>query len=235
MSARVIALVQARVSSSRLPGKVLQHMAGRSMIEHVMRRVQSCPGLAEVVLCTSIDASDDPLASLAGALNWPLYRGSLDDVLERFAVAAHLYQADHVLRVTGDCPLWDPAVGALVLSQHLAFAFSRLTTNSPVELTGWPDGLDAEVFSREDLERAHASATSPRDREHVTLAMRAEGVYYLLARESCPVSLEGAGKWSVDTEAELAFVREVYDALGDGLWSYPAVLQYLNQRKAAAA
>ena len=153
-----IALVQARVSSKRLPGKVLRDIAGQPMIVRVMQRVQRCPGLDRVVLVTSVDPSDDPLSDLAHDRGWDCFRGDLDDVLTRYLNAARAYGAQSIMRVTGDCPLWAPEVGARVLESYNRLGRSVPVSNAPAVATGWPDGLDTEVLPLEELVWAHENA-----------------------------------------------------------------------------
>lgn len=233
-----IALVQSRVSSKRLPGKVLADIAGQPMIARVIERVQRCPGLECVVLVTSVDPSDDPLSDLARDRGWDCFRGDLDDVLWRYVDAAQAYDVQSVMRVTGDCPLWDHNVGARVLEVFDQLYRTTTVSNSPAVATGWPDGLDTEVIPLEELLWAHRNA-APDEREHVTQCLYTWNTVDLLHCEDKRLAparwmTVPPWKWSVDTETDLAFVREVYDALGDGDWGYPEVVDYIEQRKAVA-
>lgn len=169
-----VCIVQARLGSSRLPGKCLKTLAGTPMIEHVLRRARAITGVDTVVLATSLADRDTPLAEyVERALRVQVYRGSEHDVLERFYWVADWMQADTILRVTGDCPFLAPDVATAVLTAYRetnplgAQYMSNDTTAS-----GYPDGTDVEVFSRTLLDRAYSDATLAADREHVTPWMR---------------------------------------------------------------
>lgn len=241
MSDVVVALVQARLGSSRLPGKVMLRLGEprpRAMVSHVVSRVLAAPGVDRVVLCVPADEPQWPHLMLPDGVDLLRYAGPTDDVLGRFAAAAERFPATHYVRVTADCPLLDPWVVGLTIQRHRLEAARGLravhaiglTTTSPHSATGWPDGQDVEVFSAAMLRAAQEHA-GPEDREHVTTWLRRERrVCYLpLARHAPAAWLDGLPMmWSVDTAAHLAFAQRVYAALGDGLWGLPAVVRYLR-------
>jgi spore coat polysaccharide biosynthesis protein SpsF len=166
-----VALIQARMSSARFPGKVLESLAGLPMIVFMARRAQRARLLDSVAVVTSTDPSDDALVQTLHAAGLPVFRGSLNDVLDRFAHAARHFDAAEVVRLTGDCPLIDPATIDAVVSarrQHGADYASN------VEPPTYPDGLDVECFDRAALDGADRAATLPSEREHVTLWMRSD-------------------------------------------------------------
>jgi spore coat polysaccharide biosynthesis protein SpsF len=166
---RTVAFIQARVSSSRLPGKVLEPLGGLPMVVFMARRVKRARLLNQVAIVTSTDRSDDALAAAVEHAELPLFRGSLDDVLDRFAAAAQRFDADEVVRLTGDCPLIDAAtIDAVVEARRRHGADYASNCEPPT----YPDGLDVEAFSRAALERAQREARLPSQREHVTLWMR---------------------------------------------------------------
>jgi spore coat polysaccharide biosynthesis protein SpsF (cytidylyltransferase family) len=166
---RTVAFIQARMSSSRFPGKVLEPLAGVPLILFMARRAQRARSLDQVAVVTSTDASDDALVAVAERAALPLFRGSLHDVLARFASAARHFDADEVVRLTGDCPLIDPATIDAVVSVRRE---QRADYASNIDPPTYPDGLDVEAFSRAALERAQREARLPSQREHVTLWMR---------------------------------------------------------------
>lgn len=168
---RAIAFVQARMSSSRLPGKVLAPLGGQPMILYMARRVLRSRRIDGMVIITSTDASDDELADVVASANLPVFRGSLDDVLHRYVSAAAAYGADEIIRLTGDCPLIDPAIIDAVIDARRA---SGADYSSNVDPPTFPDGLDTECCTFETLARAHQAAKSPAEREHVTLWMRSD-------------------------------------------------------------
>jgi spore coat polysaccharide biosynthesis protein SpsF (cytidylyltransferase family) len=169
---RTVALIQARMSSTRFPGKVLQPLAGMPSILYMIERVRRARLPHEVAVVTSTDASDDPLAQVLADASVPLWRGELDDVLARYAGAARAFEASEVVRLTGDCPLIDPGVIDAVIALRRQRSTDYAGNTDPAT---YPDGLDVECFTREALERAIALARRPSEREHVTLWMRDAG------------------------------------------------------------
>jgi len=168
-TARAVAIVQARMSSSRLPGKALADLGGRRAIDMVLDRLSRCTELADTVVATSDDPSDDALV-VSLATRAPVVRGALEDVLARYELAAREHPCDAVVRVTGDCPLIDPEVVDLVISRwrssHAAYAANVIDPRT------FPKGMDTEVMTSDALLAAAAEATDPFDREHVTPFIR---------------------------------------------------------------
>jgi spore coat polysaccharide biosynthesis protein SpsF (cytidylyltransferase family) len=236
MAAGVLAVVQARLGSTRLPGKALEEIGGRPMLVHVLTRAAAVPGVERVVLATTTRSEDDELARLAHDLGIACARGSTDDVLDRFHSTLLAHPAEVVLRLTGDCPLLDPMVVGLVLD---AFVRSAGTTDyvSNVDPPTYPDGLDAEVFSRAALERAWHEAVRPSDREHVTTYIRDHRDRFRVANVVNGEDLS-AHRWVVDTQADLAFAREIYtslDATGPRIFGMAEVLAILRRRPELSA
>jgi glutamate-1-semialdehyde 2,1-aminomutase/spore coat polysaccharide biosynthesis protein SpsF len=209
---KTVAIVQARMASTRLPGKVLADLAGRPLLWHVVRRVRRARRVDRVVVATSRDAADDPLARFCEAEGIDCYRGSQDDVLDRFYRAARAHAADVVVRVTGDCPLIDPAVIDRVLDAYHAGAGEYVTNT--LRYT-YPDGLDVEVFGAEALARAWLKARKPSEREHVTSYLRTPGLFRVHNVENDTDLAPRGLRWTVDDPADLEFVRRVYEALAD--------------------
>src|SRR5262249_37789783 len=149
-SVMIVAIVQARMNSSRLPGKVLQEIAGQPMLWHVVQRTRQAQLLDRVVVATSDQSSDDPLAEFCARENIPCFRGSEQDVLDRYYQAARSIQADGIVRITSDCPLIDPDVIDKVIrayeEEHYDYAANVLRYT-------YPNGLDVEVFSMTALTR----------------------------------------------------------------------------------
>ena len=231
MSARVVAVVQARLGSSRLPGKALAEIAGRPMLAHVLSRAATVRGVDQVVLATTVKPEDDALAELARRVGIVATRGKVDDVLDRFHSALVEHPAEVVVRLTGDCPLLDPRVVELVLD---AFVRSGGTVDyvSNVAPPTYPDGLDAEVVSRQALERAWREARRPSDREHVTTYIRDHPDRFRQRNVAHGEDLS-AHRWVVDTEADLAFARQVYADLDqpDGyIFGMTEVIALLRRR-----
>ncbi|MBI5258796.1 MAG: glycosyltransferase family protein [Burkholderiales bacterium] len=207
---RTVAVVQARMSSSRLPGKVLMSLGSRPLICFMLERVRRARTVDEIVLATSTDGSDDALAEAVSRAGFAVHRGSLDDVLARFAGAAVGRGADVVVRLTGDCPLIDPAIIDRVVSQLRANRLDYVTNGEPAT---YPDGLDVEAFTFAALMRADAEARLPSEREHVTPYLRLPQVGLRRGSVRGAVDLS-ALRWTVDHADDLAVVRALVDALG---------------------
>ena len=208
---RTVAIVQARVGSSRLPGKVLKRLKQRTVLAEVLERVAAIPGVSSVVCATSLEMEDDPVALEASNVGAEVFRGSLLDVLARYRGAALSAQADVIVRVTSDCPLIDPTVCGAVI-KLLEDADADYAANNL--LRGFPHGLDCEAFTFQLLERAHHEAMAPEEREHVGPWMRSmEGIRR--------ASLQGPGgdalkqRWTLDYPADFEFLSALFRELGD--------------------
>ncbi|WP_406732448.1 glycosyltransferase family protein [Vibrio scophthalmi] len=205
----VVAILQARVSSSRLPRKVLRQILGKPMLQLQIERVQRSRMIDKLVIATSIESSDDLLVELCVKLGVECYRGSLEDVLDRFYGAASAEKPDHVVRLTGDCPLTDPYVIDKVVEHHLAHGAAYTSNVCPPT---YPDGLDVEVMTFASLEMAWRIATLKSDREHVTSYIRKPEANLRLGNVENDVDLSHL-RWTVDELADFEFVTEVYTRL----------------------
>ncbi|TWA55396.1 spore coat polysaccharide biosynthesis protein SpsF [Azospirillum baldaniorum] len=209
---RVVCISQARMTSTRLPGKVLMEAAGRPLLAHHLERLARCRTLDALVLATTVNGTDDPVAELARSLGVPVFRGDEQDVLGRFAGAAAMAGADVVVRVTADCPLIDPALVDRVVAAFLEPA-PPLDYLS-LDVTRFPRGLDSEVFTRAALDEASASATDPAEREHVTAHIYRRPERF---RIGAPLAPEDGSvldqRWCVDEAADLELVRRLLGAL----------------------
>ncbi|MFT4253643.1 MAG: glycosyltransferase family protein [Caulobacter sp.] len=207
----IIAVLQARMSSTRLPGKVLADLVGAPMILRQIERLRRIPSLDRLVVATSEDASDDVLAETLEAAGVDLFRGPLDDVLARFAGAvAGFADDDLVLRLTADCPLADPDLIQRLLDHHRAVGADYSATTHPSRT--YPIGLDAELTSAGLLRLAAREAADPYEREHVTPFFYRNPERFALDGVMQDAD-ESAVRWTVDLPSDLAFVREVYGAL----------------------
>jgi spore coat polysaccharide biosynthesis protein SpsF len=164
----IVAIIQARMGSTRLPGKVLMDLNGVPMLKYQVGRIKQSKLIDQVVVATSTLPQDDEIAIFCKKYNIAFFRGSENDVLSRYYDAATEYNADTIVRLTADCPLLDPDVIdrtiALFQQDNLDYAANTV----PPENSQYPDGSDVEVFSMSALKRAHQEATSEEDREHVT-------------------------------------------------------------------
>ena len=203
---KVVAIVQARLGSTRLPGKVLKPVGTRSLIGVLLERLSKSKEIAEVLVATSATAINAPLEEHVRSLGFGCFRGDESDVLDRYFQAATASGADVVVRVTGDCPLIDPDLVDEVVRRFKATNADYTSNTSPPT---FPDGLDTEVFTYAALERAAREATEPYDREHVTPYLRrSEG----FARSVFPGDDDFSSlRWTVDELADYEVVRRVFD------------------------
>ncbi len=204
-----VAIIQARMSSSRLPGKVMKPLLGQPMIGRQIERLQRARRLSRIIVATSTDPLDDLLADYVRTLGVGLYRGDLDDVLGRFMGALNSAgRPDTFLRLTADCPLADPDVVDQCIAHHLAGGYDY-THNSP----GWtfPKGLDVEVCQITALEAAFNTAHDPYEREHVTPYIYRHPEQFRIGEVRRDPPLRW--RWTVDVPADFAFVTAVYEGL----------------------
>jgi len=231
----ILAILQARMSSTRLPGKVLMPLAGTPMIVRQIERVARARRIDRLVVATSLNPGDDAIEKTVRREGIAVHRGSLDDVLARFVGALDEHgPADHVVRLTADCPLADPFVIDETIETLLETG-ADYASNTPPHRT-FPKGLDVEVMTADTLRRAAATATTPEEREHVTWGIWNHPDRYRLAFHSQPVD-EGEVRWTVDRPDDYAFMAAVYDALckGDRAFTSDAVRRFVRSRPDLAA
>ncbi len=209
---KTIAIIQARLGSTRLPGKVLLDIAGHTMLWHVVNRVRRAKEINEVVVATSALAQDDAIETFCRQEGIAVYRGSEGDVLDRFYRAALAFHADRVVRITADCPLIDPSVIDDVV---VFFRESGADYVSNAIRPTYPDGLDAEVFTFAALETAWREAKKDSEREHVTPYVRLSGKFRVLNYENPKDLSEKKYRWTVDEPRDLEFIRLVYQKLSN--------------------
>ena len=205
----ILAILQARYSSSRLPGKVLMPLFGEPMLARQIERLRRAKNFNELIVATSTDPSDDAVEQFCRQVAVNCFRGSLNDVLDRFHRAALPFAPEHVVRLTGDCPLTDPELVDRIIEFHLQGGYDY--TSNTIEPT-FPDGLDTEVFSFNALHRAWQEAKLPSEREHVTIYM------YQRPKEFRLGNYRGSSdfshlRWTVDEACDLSLVNAIYLAL----------------------
>lgn len=206
----IVAILQARMSSTRLPGKAMRPLLGEPMVGRQIERLLRCRAVDKLVVATSDDPSDDPLAAYCETTGAVVFRGSLPDVLDRFHRAAVAHgPADHVVRLTADCPLADPAVIDDCVRLHVK---SGADYTSNTQDRSYPDGLDVEVMTFAALDAMHAEAADPYEREHVTPFIYRRPERFRIAQLVQAEKLDGLA-WTVDVADDLAFVEKVYEAL----------------------
>ncbi|MBN33520.1 MAG: hypothetical protein CMM46_01840 [Rhodospirillaceae bacterium] len=223
-----VAIIQARMGSSRLPGKVLMDLAGRSVLAHVVEAANLIAGVDVVVVATSSQIGDDALAAWCDDHDVACFRGSETDVLDRFVGAACAHDASIVIRLTADCPLLDPEIAGQVLALLIAGGVDYASNIDPAS---WPDGLDCEAMTMAALVSAAADATRSSDREHVTPFIRNSKERYTSLNLICPIPGLGRHRWTLDTADDFTFLANLMDELpGDRAVSMTAVLALLRSR-----
>lgn len=211
---KTVAIIQARMGSTRLPGKMMLDIGGKPAVQHVFERVRCAKNIHEVWLATTTNPADDTLVLWAKNFGVPCFRGSENDVLDRYYQTAKKAEADVVVRVTADCPLADPMVIDQVVGVFVHGGYDYVSNVHPPT---FPDGLDIEVFSVGVLERAWQEATLHSEREHVTPyiwkhpeVFRIQNVSYQPLATSVDLSHH---RWTLDTVEDLEFIRRIMDEL----------------------
>lgn len=228
MARQVVAIVQARMGSSRLPGKVLADLGGRPVLAWVVRRASRAAGIDRVVVATSVAAEDDVVEAFCKQEGFACTRGSLFDVLDRYVHAARAFDAEVIVRLTGDCPFIDPGMLAenlrtfLTAQPPLDFAANRLPGERTI-----PIGLDAEFCTRAALEIAWREAQQAHEREHVMPFFYEHPERFNILHIKHEPDY-GSRRWTVDTEEDLQFAREIVSHFKDDTFSWLEVLALLQ-------
>ncbi len=203
---KVVAIVQARMGSARLPGKVLTDLEGESMLARVVNRLRRARLINEVLIATTDHAGDDAIVKECRSLSVSVSRGDQDDVLDRYFRAMQLAKAEVVVRITSDCPLIDPEITDQTIA---AFLEAGPDYASNVLVRTYPRGLDTEVMSSAALGRAWREARKRYEREHVTPYIYQHPAEFKLLSVTGQADYSGH-RWTVDTAEDLEFVRAVY-------------------------
>lgn len=223
-----VGIVQARMTSRRLPGKVLTDLEGEPMVLRQLERVSRAVNIDQIVVATSDDPSDDALAVTVVDAGYDLVRGPLDDVLARFVYVLDEYRPEVVVRITADCPLISPSViDSVIGAFHSSSADYVSNTIDPT----YPDGLDVEVTLARVLREVDTTSHDPDEREHVTLGIYRYPERYRIENFVDPTGINHAElRWTVDTPEDLEFVRRVYRELLPRLpkFEYQDVLDLLD-------
>lgn len=214
-------IVQARMTSTRLPGKVLKPLLGKPLLEYQIERLRRVKLADGIVIATTENTDDDPIVELSEALQVGCFRGSEQDVLSRYYGAAQAYNADRIVRVTSDCPLIDPQIIDQVIQFYLSHS-GRYDYVSNSLQRSFPRGLDTEVFPAWALEQAHREATAPPEREHVTPFIYNHPERYAIGQVTAAQDLSHH-RWTVDTPEDFELIRRMLEAL------YPQVPNFTLQ------
>lgn len=166
---KIVSIIEARMTSSRLPGKVLLKAANKPMLYHLISRLRDVKKINEIVIATTINKEDDKIINFAKRYNVKFFRGSENNVLERVYYTARFFKADIIVQITGDCPIIDPIIVEQVLDTYL---LNKADYVGNANVRSYPDGMDVQVFSFKSLKKCNSISTSPLEREHVTLGLR---------------------------------------------------------------
>ncbi len=229
----VLCIIQARMGSTRLPGKVLMEIAGTSMLSRVVERLRMSESIGQFVVATTVTRADDAVVKECRRLGVQFFRGSEEDVLDRFYQTTRQFRADVIVRITADCPLIDPEVTDLVVRKFLVGSVDYASNS--LERT-YPQGLDTEVLTIKALGQAWNEAREPHERSHVTpyIYQHPETFRLLSVTNSEDLS---AFRWTVDTSADLKLIQEIYARCGQksGCYSWREALEAVKNNPALTA
>lgn len=206
---KIVAIIQARMNSERLPGKVTMNLVNKPVLIHIVERLSYCKMIDTIVVATSNESSDDSISNLCAENKINCFRGSLDDVLDRYYQCAKRYDADAILRITGDCPAIDPTIVDAVISEYKKGNYDCYGLGGE-----FPDGLDCTVYSSTALESAWRNAELPSEREHV-------GPYIEKNKELFNNGFLNAfsglsnQRWTLDEPKDLSFLTKIFEELYD--------------------
>src|SRR5688572_2663211 len=224
-----VVIVQARMTSTRLPGKVLLDLGGRPALAQVLRRIRAMKEQDEIVVATTTLASDDPVVKLAEREGVRWFRGDEADVLSRFVGAARESRADLVVRITADCPLIDSVESDRVVFELRANA-SKADYASNILRRTYPRGLDTEAFWVDTLNRVHRLGSSANSREHVTWYIYRERPDLFMCHSVTDTVDNSDLRWTLDTSEDLEIIRQIYQglSLSESLRPYRDILAYVR-------
>ena len=211
-SKRIVATIEARTTSSRLPGKVLLPLSGIPALEFMIRRVRRCDYLSDVVVACTTNVLDDPISSLCERIGCTCFRGSEDDVLSRVLGAAQEAAAETIVELTGDCPFADPGIISEVIELYFSGDYEYA---SNTVIRSYPDGLDTQVFSSEDLEKVSRLTSDPIDRVHVSSYFyRTPGAFKLANLHAPPDMFWPDLGLTLDERRDYEFLNALVDRMG---------------------
>lgn len=211
---RTVAIIQARMGSSRLPGKVLELLAGKTALDHCVERTAACASIDEVVVATTTEPADGAIVDICRARGWRWFRGSEHDVLDRYHRAALEVGADHVVRITSDCPLTDPAVLSALIARYRDAPDTDYASTSHPRPT-FPIGISAEVVRAEVLAAAWRDDTNPAWREHVTPYVYRHPDRFRIVGLAADADYSHH-RWTLDTPEDARLLRLILDELAAG-------------------
>lgn len=224
---KVVCIIQTRVGSTRLPGKVLMDIAGKTAVEQVVDRIKRAMGIDEVIIATTELPKDDAVVEEAKRLGVKFSRGSEEDVLSRYYYAAKENNSDVVVRITSDCPLIDSKVSSDIIEFFLNNIEKYDYVSNTLERT-YPRGIDTEVFTFKALEKAFAEASSKREREHVTPYIWDNVKLFRIYQFKNPIDYSDY-RWTLDTSEDLELIRKIYSYFMDNSFNMMDVISLYNK------
>jgi len=222
----IIAIIQARINASRLPGKVLKKIKGKTVLEHVINRVKAAKSLDDVIVATTVKKEDLEIVKLCANLGISIFCGSEDDVLDRYYQTARLFKTDHIIRITSDCPLHDPRVIDLVVKNYVEGNYDYVTNT--LEYT-FPDGLDVEVFSFAALKNSWKNAKLPSEREHVTPYIKKSKKFKkknVYSEKKYPLY-----RLTLDYKEDYQFIKEIYKGINKEMFYLDDIIDFLGTKQ----
>ncbi len=226
---KTVAIIQARLSSVRLPGKVLLPLAGKTVLARVIERVQLCSLLDEVIVATTHEKEDDAIVAETVKCGATVFRGDLNDVLGRYYGAACASRADVVVRITSDCPLFDPYLLRDMLKVFHQ-RYGQMDYLSNVTQRTFPRGLDTEIFTFAALKKAHEEAKQTYEREHVTVYFHRNPTLFRL-ESFLGEENHSANRWTLDMADDYKFIQTLYESLSpQEITDTKAILKFLSLR-----
>jgi len=226
-----VAIVQARMGSTRLPGKVLKVVEGKPLLEHIIDRLKFSNNIDKIVVATTALKEDDAVEELCKNLGAECFRGSAEDVLDRYYRAAIKYRADVIIRITADCPVIDPIIVDKIIDSYKRGAGEYDYFSNIYPTRTYPQGLDVEIFSFKALEEAWENAVNASDREHVTpyIYMHPEKFRICNYKDKRNFSRY---RWTVDTSEDLRLIKEIYGALykKNKMFLHDDILELMEKR-----
>ncbi len=223
-SMKFLALIQARFASTRLPGKILMDLSGKPALQRVIERVEQCKYVDEAMVITSLSKDDVNTVKLVSSLGKRVFAGSEQDVLDRYYQSAKLIAPEYVIRITADCPVFDPKMLDLAIenldpkSDYMSAITETLA-----------DGLDLEIFKFSALKSAWENAKLASEREHVTLFIRNNPKTYSLQNFECPLGNLNHERWTVDEPEDFELVSKIYEHFSDTDFYTEDILKFLDE------
>lgn len=223
---KVVAIIQARMGSTRLPGKVLKDLAGEPLLARVVSRTLRAKSMNDVVVATTKDPTDDAIVDLCQERGWQFFRGNQEDVLDRYYQSALAFEADIIARITSDCPLIEPEIIDRMVNEFLSHYPEVDYVSNSLQRT-FPLGLDVEVMSFDALEKAWQEDNNPIWREHVTPYLRRHPKKFRTRNVASDIDYSYM-RWTVDTIEDLTFIRKIYNHFQSDIFTWREVLRLLE-------